>query len=278
MKHHISSLFLVLLLLAACDQPELTFEGPNQVRFTETDGLEVENFHAGGAANLNEPISVSVHLLSGLQANDVVITYSLAGTAEEGVDYTILSDENRQLVVPAGESFASIDFNLINNNLRDGDRQIIFQIESVDNNFSISSGPNSVIGRRYVFTITDDDCLQNLKLFEGRWEAVEEANVGNQQNEYELLIMPDFENNNRLLIRGFGGIEEQGGTVFAYLDLCKNELIVPEQQVANVEGRAGNARTVNKGTFNIQDGGTMSFTYTLDAYGEIEWTVNATKR
>lgn len=278
MKYRITSLFVLALLLAACDQSELTFEGPNQVRFTETDGLEVENFHAGGAANLNEPINVSVHLLSGLQSNDVIITYSLSGTAEEGVDYTILSDDNRQLIVPAGESFASIDFKLINNNIQDGDRQIVFQIESVDNNFSISSGPNSVIGRRYIFTITDDDCLQNLKLFEGRWDAVEEASAGSQQNEYELVITPDFENNNRLMIRGFGGIEEQGGTVFAYLDLCKNEFLVPEQLVGNVDGRGGNARTINKGTFNIQDGGTMSFTYTLDAYGDMEWTVNATKR
>lgn len=80
------------------------------------------------------------------------------------------------------------------------------------------------------------------------------------------------------MIRGFGGIEEQGGTVFAYLDLCKNEFLVPEQLVGNVDGRGGNARTINKGTFNIQDGGTMSFTYTLDAYGDMEWTVNATKR
>lgn len=278
MKYRITSLFVLALLLAACDQSELTFEGPNQVRFTETDGLEVENFHAGGAANLNEPINVSVHLLSGLQSSDVIITYSLSGTAEEGVDYTILSDDNRQLIVPAGESFASIDFKLINNNIQDGDRQIVFQIESVDNNFSISSGPNSVIGRRYIFTITDDDCLQNLKLFEGRWDAVEEASAGSQQNEYELVITPDFENNNRLMIRGFGGIEEQGGTVFAYLDLCKNEFLVPEQLVGNVDGRGGNARTINRGTFNIQDGGTMSFTYTLDAYGDIEWTVNATKR
>ena len=278
MKYRITSLFVLALLLAACDQSELPFEGPNQVRFTETDGLEVENFHAGGAANLNEPINVSVHLLSGLQSSDVIITYSLSGTAEEGVDYTILSDDNRQLIVPAGESFASIDFKLINNNIQDGDRQIVFQIESVENNFSISSGPNSVIGRRYIFTITDDDCLQNLKLFEGRWDAVEEASAGSQQNEYELVITPDFENNNRLMIRGFGGIEEQGGTVFAYLDLCKNEFLVPEQLVGNVDGRGGNARTINRGTFNIQDGGTMSFTYTLDAYGDIEWTVNATKR
>jgi len=278
MKHRLSISLFIVLLLGACDQSELTFQGPNQVRFTETDGLEVENFHAGGAANLNEPISVSVHLMSGLQPNDVTITYSLLGTAEEGVDFTILSDENRQLVVPAGESFASIDFNLINNDQQDGDRQIIFQIESVDNNFSISSGPNAVIGRRYTFTITDDDCLQNLKLFEGGWDAVEEASVGDQQNEYELVITPDFDNNNRILIRGFGGIEEQGGTVFAYLDLCKNEFHVPEQQVGNVDGRGGSARTINKGTFNIQDGGTMSFTYSLDAFGEIEWTVNATKR
>jgi hypothetical protein len=278
MKYSISSLLVLFLLLAACDKQELTFQGPSQVRFTESDGQEVENFHDGGAENLNEPISVSVHLLSRLPTNDVNITYSVSGTAEEGVDFTIINDQDRQLTVPAGESFTSIDFNLINNAQQDGDRQIIFQIESVDNNYSISAGPNAVIGRRYIFTITDDDCLQNLKLFEGSWEVVEEAGINSEQNEYELTITPDFENNNRILIRGFGGIEEQGGAVFAYLDLCKNEFIVPEQVVDNVDGRAGNARTINKGTFNIQDGGTMSFTYTLDTFGEIEWTVNATKR
>lgn len=280
MKYIFSYLSILLLgMLLACEQQTLEFEGPNQVRFTETDGQEVENFHAGGEANLNEPIEVSIHLLSGLQSNDVRITYSLAGTAEEGVDYSILSDENRELVVPAGESFATIEFDLINNNLQDGDRDIVFRIESVDNNFSISSGPNAVIGRTFNFTITDDDCLQNLKLFEGRWEATEEASEGDDgQSEYEMVITPDFENNNRINIRGFGGIEEQGGTVFAYLDLCKNEFIIPEQVVGNVDGRAGNTRTINKGTFNIQDGGTMSFTYTLDEFGGTEWNVNATKR
>ncbi len=272
-------LTLLIGILAACQPQELEFEGPNQVRFTETDGQEVENYHAGGEANLNEPIQVSIHLLSGLQTNDVRIAYSLAGTAEEGVDFAILSDDNRELLVPAGESFATIEFDLINNSLQDGDREIIFRIESVDNNFSISSGPNAIIGRTYRFTITDDDCLQNLKLFDGRWNVREEtASGGNSQNDYEMTITPDFENNNRIIIRGFGGIEQLGGTVFAYLDLCKNEFIVPEQLVGNVDGRAGNARTISKGTFNIQDGGTMSFTYTLDEFGDIVWNVNATKQ
>jgi len=256
----------------------MAFEGPNQVRFTETEGQEVENFHAGGEANLNEPIEVSIHLLSALQNQEVRITYSLAGTAEEGVDFAILSDESRELVVPAGENFATIAFDLINNNEQDGDRDIVFKIESVDNNFSISSGPSSVIGRTYRFTITDDDCLQNLKLFEGSWDVTEEAATSEGQSNYEVTITPDFNNNNRILIRGFGGIEGLGGTVFAYLDLCRNEFIVPEQVVGNVEGLAGNARTINKGTFNIQDGGTMSFTYTLDEFGGTEWNVNATKQ
>lgn len=279
MKYTFSYILILGCLLAACDSQELEFQGPKQVRFTETDGQEVENYHAGGEANLNEPIEISVHLLSELQANDVRITYSLSGTAEEGTDFTILSDDNRELVVPAGESFATIAFDLINNSLQDGDREIIFKIESVDNNFNISSGPNAVIGRTYRFTINDDDCLQNLKLFEGRWDVTEEASTGgNSQNSYEMVITPDFDNNNRVLIRGFGGIEGLGGTVFAYLDLCKNEFIVPEQLVGNVEGRAGNARTINKGTFNIQDGGTMSFTYTLDEFGDVEWAVNANKQ
>lgn len=271
-------MLLPLLFSLACGQEEMSFEGPNQVRFTDTEGQEVENFHAGGNQNLNEPIQVSLHLLSPLQQSDVSITYSLSGTAEEGVDFSILSDDNRQLTVPAGESFAYIEFQLLNNSVQDGDRDIIFTIESVDNNFSISSGENAVIGRSYRFTITDDDCLQNLRAFEGTWDAVEETESSNQQNEYELVITPDYENNNRIMIRNFGGIEALGGSVFAYLDLCKNEFIIPEQLVGNVDGRAGNTRTVNRGTFNIQDGGTMNFTYTMDEFGDIEWSVNASRR
>ncbi|MFP4092391.1 MAG: hypothetical protein ACLFT3_18930 [Cyclobacteriaceae bacterium] len=276
MKNSIFSLsiFLTLCLLIGCGNDETLFDGPSQVRFTELEAQEIENFHAG-ESNLNEPIRVSVHLVAPLQQTDTRISYRLEGSAEEGVDYTILSDDNREIIIPAGESFGFIEFELINNSQQDGDRVIVFSLTGADNNLRVSNSDQAVIGRNFRFTINDDDCLQNLRIFEGVWEAEEEAEGTSQTNQYELIISPDFSSNNRLLITNFGGTESLGGTVYANLDLCNNEFIIPEQVVQNING--GRARTVSKGTFSIQDGGTLSFTYTLDTFGDIEWTVNANK-
>jgi hypothetical protein len=265
---------LLSLLISSCQEDDNTFDGPRHVRFTEAEAREVENFH-DGEGNLNEPIRVGIHLVAPLQQSDIRVSYRIDGKAEEGEDFTILSDNKREVVIPAGESSAFIEFDLINNSEQDGDREIFFTLTGADNNFRISNAEEALLGRTFRFTINDDDCLQNLSLFEGTWDAEEESDQSSQSNQYELLITPDFSSNNRVLITNFGGTESLGGTVYANLDLCNNELIIPEQQVQNVDG--GNARTVSKGTFNIQDGGTLSFTYTLDAFGDIEWTVNANK-
>jgi hypothetical protein len=267
----------------SCEEEQrLTFSGRDYVRFTELEGRVLENEYAPTEANLNQPVEVSIHLVGPQRNEPVTVTYESVGTATLGEDFEILTDNIGEATIPAGESFTSFKFRPINNRENEGNRTAIFRLSSAGEGVGVGVYDQAVLGRFARYTIRDDDCLQDLRLFSGTW-TVEERIAENTEDstsvaqEYEIQIEPDFTVNNRLVIRGFGGLTEQNGEVFANVDLCNNEIFVPEQEVTADSGNPGNARTVANGTFNIQDGGTISFRYSLDGFGSSEFLVRATK-
>lgn len=285
MKQNLLQALAVLLVCIACQEDEQVYSGRSHVRFTESSDRVVENYSDPADRNANEPIRIPLHVVGSPASVETQVFYRLSGTAELGKDYQILSGD--QVVIPAGEYVGYIEVEPINNAVRDNDRTAIFTIDSTSSNIEIGMTDNSIMGRSYRLTITDDDCLQNLKLFTGTWRVQEKINqttLGNEgqgglQQEYDIVIRPDFSANNRIIISGFGGIDS-AATVFSNLDLCANELIIPEQHVVNSESLSGGVRTLEQGSFSIQEEGegSISFTYTMDALGTTEWIVTATKR
>lgn len=282
-NRHPLLLGLLALLWFSCEEEQnLSYSGRDYVRFTELEGRVLENEYAPTDVNLNQPVEVSIHLVGPQRNQPVTINYESVGTATLGEDFEILTDNIGEVTIPAGESFTSFAFRPINNRENEGNRTAIFRLSTASAGVGIGVYDQAVRGRFARYTIRDDDCLQDLRQFSGTW-TVEERIANNTEDstsvaqEYEIQIEPDFTVNNRLVITGFGGLTEQNGKVFANLDLCNNEIFVPEQQVIADSGDPGNTRTVTNGTFNIQDGGTLSFRYSLDGFGTSEFLVRATK-
>lgn len=265
---------LLPLLFARCDgQEDLIFQGPYHVRFTETEARVVENNNYPLGQNRNEPLEVSMHLVSPLLGADTEVTYALYGDAVEGEDYEILGGGNGTVTIPAGESFGFIQFRPLNNRENEGDRDIVFTITGVNNGLQIGRSGGGIIGRSMAYTISDDDCLVDLRLFEGTWEVAEQEGEGEDVFEYtyEINIKPDFNFNNRVVIEGLAGVE--GAQVFANLDLCQRQLLLPEQQVTGI-GNLGSARSEEPGSFDVE-GGRITFSYEMDARGNILRSITA---
>lgn len=269
-------MWLPLLWLAACEEEgETIFEGPYHVRFTETGGSVVENFNFPQNSNLNQPVEVQLHLVAPQQGSETQISFEVTGSAVEGVDYQLL--DGKTVTIPASESFGSFRFVPLNNREQDGIREAVFIITEVNNGLQIGRSAGGIIGRSATWEILDDDCLVDLRQFNGTWE-IEETEGGDQQNasvfEYEVQIEADFDSNNQVIIKNFAGIE--GAEVYLNLDMCQRQLIIPEQRVQGLGNNAGNIRTLEPGNFD-EEAGRINFRFTMDALGNITRSITASR-
>ncbi len=147
------STFLVAALLTAagCEKERVVFDGPHFVRFTETEAFARESF--------SRPILLQVHNSGPVQDEDVIVNFTVGGTAREGVDYEFAGDPG-SVVIPAGEHFGEIAIELINNSnniLRSQD--IVITLTGVNQpELRVGQG-ESGIGKTHTFTIFDDCIL-----------------------------------------------------------------------------------------------------------------------
>lgn len=265
MKNYFCLFSLVLLVFSCGDPEEILFEGPNHVRFTEESGSVVENFADPSNQNLTPPITVRIHMAGPQLNSETIVNFDAFGDAREGVDFRIVGPPNaeKRVVIPARESFGSFQFVPINNRLRDGDRSIVFAITGVNNGLQIGRGAGNQIGRTMRYEIRDDDCLLDLRLFQGTWQV--EERIGNDDPvQYTVNIAPDFDFNNRIVISNLGNLNNT--SVFLNVDLCLRQCFIPEQRVTNLNAQRPNVRTLNPGNFDLE-GGRISFTYTMDRLG-----------
>lgn len=146
-----SGFFVLLLSMTCCETEKIIFTGPYHVRFTESTGFEKESFSG--------VIEIEVHHVGPAPEEDVNLSYTIGGTAREGVDYVIL-EERKKVKIAAGEYFGFIKIQLINNAnniLRSQD--IIFTIQTTNaDKLEVGQGP-SALGKSYTFTIFDDCIL-----------------------------------------------------------------------------------------------------------------------
>ncbi|MEQ9165073.1 MAG: hypothetical protein RLO12_02355, partial [Fulvivirga sp.] len=80
---NIFSILLVMTILASCDEEDgrVTFEGPYYVEFNSRSAIISE----AGATYI-----IRVNQVGPTLGSDVTVNYSVEGTAQEGVDYTIV--------------------------------------------------------------------------------------------------------------------------------------------------------------------------------------------
>jgi hypothetical protein len=266
-------MFVICGTMVACENAgETVFEGPYHARFTEAESEILENYKDPFNGNFNEPISIQLHLAAPTQSNTNIIEYEVSGSAEENVDYVLENGENKRVLIPVGEHIGEILYFPINNSDETGDKTIKFTITSVSNNLEAGFGVTGINGRFHTVTIKDDDCLVDLRKFEGIWEF--DQNDG--EFVYDVEVIVDWGANNRIFMLGYTGLDT---TLFAFanLDLCRGEFEIPEQLLAGSD-QLGYTRTEGKGSFDSEVE-LMSFVYSYDLAGpETIRTVSATKK
>jgi hypothetical protein len=148
----ILSISFILCTLMACEGEKHLFNGPYFVRFTDEALTQKESYSA--------PIEVQVHNAGPAPKSDVIINYSIGGTARQGIDYTITGTPGK-VKIKAGEYFGNIEVKLINNAndiLRSQD--VVFTLITIENDtdgLQVGQGM-SQIGKTFTLTI-NDDCI-----------------------------------------------------------------------------------------------------------------------
>jgi hypothetical protein len=266
-------LALIAALASACAEPEeLTFRGPFHVRFTEARSEVVENYKDPFGLNFNRPIEIQVHLASPTLNNTTIVEFEVSGTAVENEDYIILGSQNRRVLISVGEHFGKIEVYPLNNFDETGDKFVRFTITSVNNDLDIGLGVNGVNGRTHTLTLRDDDCLVDLRKFEGLWQF--DQNQG--EFVYPVEIIVDYRFNNRIFMLNYTGLDPRI-FAFANLDLCRREFIISEQNLGGFGGsQGGRTRSDGTGTFD-QNVESLSFSYSYDLAGRTVRSVVATK-
>ena len=275
MKRPFYKLFALILfaLALSCDKAEETiFEGPYHARFTETESEVLENYSDPLNLNQNEPISIPVHIAAPSLSSTTSIEYEVSGTAVENVDYILEDGDKKRILIQVGKHKGEIKFFPLNNREQTGDKTIKFTFTSVNNGLAAGFGETGINGRFHTVTIKDDDCLVDLRKFEGKWEF----NQNNGQFIYDVNILVDWNANNRIYMFGYTGLDT---TLFAFanLDLCRGEFEIPEQFLAGTNQLEG-TRSEGKGSFDSEVE-LLSFSYSYDIAGpETIRTVEAKKK
>ena len=261
---------IIFLAIVSCGEKEdFLFKGPNHVVFTEESSEILESHLDPVGNNFNDPLEIEIHLVSPLLNATTTIEYTVSGSAIEGVDY-VIDDRDKEILIGAGRSTATITIIPVNNRELTGDKQIFFQISSVNNDIEIGRNQFGSLGNTHTTTIRDDDCLVQLSGLEGTWEF-KETDVNEFEVEYEVEIVVDYEQNNRILISNFAGLDTTF-VAYANLNLCNRRIFLPEQFLVPFNQDDALLRTEEGGVFD-EESGTMIFTYTLNAFGSNDFSV-----
>jgi hypothetical protein len=142
---------IISFLLSGCETERRVFEGPYHVRFSEEAISQKESF--------SKPVEIAVHYVGPKVEEDLVIQYSISGSAREGADYVILG-ERGVVTIEKGKYFGVIQVQLINNSnniLRT--QEVDLTILSVNDALVEIGQGASAIGKTFTLTIADDCIL-----------------------------------------------------------------------------------------------------------------------
>ena len=144
-------LYIILIGITSCETEKILFEGPYFVRFTDVALTEKESY--------SKVIKLEVHNAGPELTDNTTISYSISGSAREGIDYQIVGTRG-QVTIEEGEYFGYIQVKLINNAnniLRSQD--VVFTLTSVNSGtLKVGQGEGG-IGKKFTLTILDDCIL-----------------------------------------------------------------------------------------------------------------------
>ena len=147
---------------------EVTFPEPGEYQIAVTDGTYDDTLtvtaeavtlafdgNASTESEATDTVGVPIVLPAGIESS-VTVNYTLGGTAVEGEDYLLLSDN--PLVVPAGEDVANVTMVLLNDLMMEEGETVTVTINTIS--ASNTTGgvvlDDSVELRTYTLTIEDD--------------------------------------------------------------------------------------------------------------------------
>jgi hypothetical protein len=143
------TIFCVLILMA-CETEPILFNGPYHVRFTESSLILKESY--------SPIINIEVHNAGPELTDDVIISYSISGSAREGVDYEIVGTRGK-VTIDDGDYFGNIQVKLINNaNNIIRSQDLVLTLTSVNSSDLRVGQSDGGIGQKFTLTIVDD-CL-----------------------------------------------------------------------------------------------------------------------
>lgn len=138
-NRNLSSLLLLLALLtAACTKDEVYNELPKAVYIANkapdgtaniTNSASARKTVAAGAARvyLNQPFD-----------KDVTVTFTLAGTAVAGVDYT--APTTRSVTIAAGRYSGEINFTVLNNPAQTTSKTVLINLTGASEGYEVGIG------------------------------------------------------------------------------------------------------------------------------------------
>lgn len=208
-----------------CETERIIFKGPYFVRFTESSRTEKESF--------SKLIEIEVHQSQPVLEEDVTITYSVGGDAREGVDYIILGERGK-VKINKGDFFGTIQIQLINNaNNIIRSQDIIFTIQSVNNDKLQVGQDQSAIGKSYTFTIVDDCILGGTYI--GKQGSFTMSDITISSADCEIYTLSNWN------INIFNSSTEMN---LKFVDNGDNTLTIPEQEEENLAADVATIRGI----------------------------------
>jgi hypothetical protein len=209
----------VLLVFAAvfsCETEPVIFTGSYYVRFTEPSAFARES--------VTDIIEIKVHNASPSTKEDLTISYSVEGSAREGVDYEFVTEKGF-VVIPEGEWFGTIKIRLINNAnniLRSQNIQLI--LRGVNDSELLVGQGMSGIGDSFTFTIFDD-CLLSGRFLGTVDEQVLERDIMVTSDDCETYLLSNWD---------IGFDNSLFDYQLSFIDVGDNTIIIPEQESSDL--------------------------------------------
>lgn len=204
---------LSLILLLACETERILFTSNYHVRFTETSLTIKESY--------SPIINIEVHNAGPILEDDVTISYTITGSAREGVDYEIVGTRG-QVVIDDGEFFGNIQIKLINNAnniIRMQDLVLtLTSVSAADLRVGQSEGG---IGRKFTLTIVDDCILGGTYSGTRSAFSIPTPNLNIISSDCENYILSDWD---------VDVFDYPFPMSLSFIDNGDNTLTIPEQE------------------------------------------------
>lgn len=247
--------FAAIALTGCFEDPGTDIIWPDSLRFVEIEqaataaGSTVSNAYNQQDEDVPTPEVVTFGLASPTLDEPVTVTFEIGGSAIEGVHYEMVTQGN-QVTIPAGEHFASVDYEILTYNIPPG--------ETWDLTFTITDvqGGDAEISANYETYTNRIETLCPSNIPEGTWiesRGVEVTITKLSDTRYEISQM------------NIGYYSGDYGDVFGeFVDVCN---VLTLQGVQNPD--AFNIAWIGSGTYDA-DAQTLTFsvsdaTYNPDA-------------